>query len=199
MEKRKEGVSLSSGSEVVGDFESTERRLRPSTSSVGEALQNPRERTDPLPQRGKRDRAFASLRTASQPCARSKRIYTTATRSPYSHASAMTTDNTEPSAPPPKKRSFFKKAAWQTAVKPEGDIFSHSNEYKDIVAEEAKRRKEEKEKSEAGRKREEEEERERKRRRFSDEAAEIRVSGSGSKVSPRTGRTGRKGYVNVMV
>ncbi|KAI8935771.1 hypothetical protein NX059_007291 [Plenodomus lindquistii] len=53
-------------------------------------------------------------------------------------------------APAPKKRSLFKRAAWQDAPKKEGeDIFSHSNEFKDIVAEQNRRREEEKRKEEA--------------------------------------------------
>ena len=43
-------------------------------------------------------------------------------------------------APAPKKRSLFKRAAWQDAAKKEDeDMFSHSNEFKDIVAEENRR------------------------------------------------------------
>lgn len=48
-------------------------------------------------------------------------------------------------APAPKKRSLFKRAAWQDAAKRENeDIFSHSNEFKDLVAEENRRKEEEK-------------------------------------------------------
>lgn len=64
-------------------------------------------------------------------------------------------------APVPKKRSLFKRAAWQDAAKKENeDIFSHSNEFKDIVAEES-RRKEEVKRKEAEAKRKAEEERRR--------------------------------------
>lgn len=60
----------------------------------------------------------------------------------------MTSAPPSATAPAPKKRSFFKKAAWQTDAKPEGeenkDMFSHSGEYAEIVAEEARRKKAEK-------------------------------------------------------
>lgn len=64
-------------------------------------------------------------------------------------------------APAPKKRSLFKRAAWQDAAKKEDeDMFSHSNEFKDIVAEENRRREEEKRKQvEVKRKTEEQEKR----------------------------------------
>ncbi|KAH6612528.1 ubiquitin-2 like Rad60 SUMO-like-domain-containing protein [Boeremia exigua] len=65
-------------------------------------------------------------------------------------------------APAPKKRSLFKRAAWQDAAKKENeDIFSHSNEFKDIIAEENRTKEEEKRKqAEAKRKAEAEERRE---------------------------------------
>lgn len=64
-------------------------------------------------------------------------------------------------APAPKKRALFKRAAWQDAAKKENeDMFSHSNEFKDIVAEENRRKEKEREKqAEAKRKAEEEEKR----------------------------------------
>ncbi|KAL1654910.1 hypothetical protein SLS61_002659 [Didymella pomorum] len=66
-------------------------------------------------------------------------------------------------APPSKKRSLFKRAAWQDAAKKGNeDIFSHSNEFGNIVAEENRRKEEAKRKmqDEAKRKAEEEEKRE---------------------------------------
>ena len=110
----------------------------------------------------------------------------------------MTETTPAATAAPPKKRSFFKKAAWQTKVKPEGekdqDIFSHSNEFKDIVAEQTRRKQEEKRiKLEEKRKREES--RERKRRRISDEAEDLKPSRSGSGSSPRSDRKESKAYV----
>lgn len=61
-------------------------------------------------------------------------------------------------APPTKKRSLFKRAAWQDAAKKENeDIFSHSNEFSNIVAEENKRKVEAKEKRQAEAKRQAEE------------------------------------------
>jgi hypothetical protein len=97
---------------------------------------------------------------------------------------------------PPKKRSFFKKAAWQSEVKKEGsknqDIFSHSDEYKDIVAEQERRKKEEREAKEAkeAKKRKLEEDRERKRRKISieDEGIQMPTSGSGSANRHKTQR-----------
>lgn len=58
----------------------------------------------------------------------------------------------EPKAKPAPKRSFFKKPSWQTAAKTEGatqDIFSHSNDYANIVAEKARRLKEEEDRRKA--------------------------------------------------
>jgi hypothetical protein len=87
---------------------------------------------------------------------------------PGAKASTSATSN------PPKKRSFFKKPSWQSETKSENkdagdvDFFSHSGDYKDIVAEQAKRRKEKLVKEEEKRKRKEEE-RESKRRRISEE------------------------------
>ena len=65
-------------------------------------------------------------------------------------------------APAPKKRSLFKRAAWQDAAKQENeDIFSHSNEFSNIVAEENRRKEEARKKqAEAKRKIEEEQKRE---------------------------------------
>jgi hypothetical protein len=94
-------------------------------------------------------------------------------------------------AAPPKKRFAFKKAAWQTAPKPEGeekeDMFSHSNEFRDIIADQTQRRNEEKKKAEEARKKKAEEERERKRRKVTDELQE-RAPGSGSASSARSDR-----------
>ncbi|OSS54902.1 hypothetical protein B5807_01511 [Epicoccum nigrum] len=57
-------------------------------------------------------------------------------------------------APAPKKRSLFKRAAWQDAAKKENeDMFSHSNEFKDIIAEENRRKDEAKRKTEREEKR----------------------------------------------
>ncbi|KAF2441015.1 hypothetical protein P171DRAFT_434710 [Karstenula rhodostoma CBS 690.94] len=100
------------------------------------------------------------------------------------------TDSTNGAAAPPKRRAFgFKKAAWQTAPKKdEQDMFSHSNEFQDIVAEQAKR-KEEKKKAEEAQKRTAEEERHRKRRKVSVESDE----GVRTRSSPRGHRVARKG------
>lgn len=82
-------------------------------------------------------------------------------------------------APPPKKRTFFKKAAWQTQPKAEEgkerDIFSHSNEFKDIAAEENRRQQEERRRKEEERKRKAEERQEQKRRKLSYENEDVKV------------------------
>jgi hypothetical protein len=47
--------------------------------------------------------------------------------------------DTTPGAPAPKKRSLFKRAAWQDQPKAEDeDIFSHRNEFTNIVAEQTR-------------------------------------------------------------
>lgn len=83
-----------------------------------------------------------------------------------------------PHVPAPKKRSLFKRAAWQDAAKDEtGDMFSHANEFQDIVAEQAKRRQEEEQAAEKERQRRQEARREKKRRKVSTEAHEAPVAG----------------------
>jgi hypothetical protein len=87
--------------------------------------------------------------------------------------------DTPAGAPAPKKRSFFKRAAWQDAAKKDSeDIFSHSNEFNDLVAAQNRRKAEERQKAEEQRKIEAEaeqkrkqEQRERKKRRLSVEDA----------------------------
>jgi hypothetical protein len=113
------------------------------------------------------------------------------------------TDSAAGAAPPPKKKFTFKKAAWQTAPQAEEkeqvDIFSHSNEFRDIVAEQTRRKEEEKKKkAEEARKRKADEERERKRQRVSTEAHE-RIPGSGSANSTRESRLSSKGYSSLHV
>lgn len=102
----------------------------------------------------------------------------------------------------PKKRSLFKRAAWQDAAKNEGgDIFSHSNEFNDIVAEEKRRKEEEKRKhEEAKRKAEEEQKRELaekqkkgKRRKVSSDYDEPILPRSNSGDSRRANRLESKG------
>lgn len=84
---------------------------------------------------------------------------------------------------------MFKRAAWQDAAKKEGeDIFSHSSEFKDIVAEENRRKEQAKqEQAEAKRKAEEEQKLEQagkqkkgKRRKVSDDYDEPMLLRSGS-------------------
>ncbi|KZM23003.1 uncharacterized protein EKO05_0008245 [Ascochyta rabiei] len=102
-------------------------------------------------------------------------------------------------APAPKKRSLFKRAAWQDAAKKESeDIFSHSNEFKDIVAEENRQKEEVKRKqAEAQRKAEEQQKRKQaetqekksKRRRVSTDYNEPLLPQSGSGGSGRVTRS----------
>lgn len=102
-------------------------------------------------------------------------------------------------APAPKKRSLFKRAAWQDAAKKEDeDMFSHSNEFKDIVAEQNRRQEEEKRKAEEEakqRKASVSREGKSKRRKVSAEdkkpAIPISESGSPAKASRRNSRTTR--------
>ncbi|KAF2474512.1 uncharacterized protein BDR25DRAFT_331964 [Lindgomyces ingoldianus] len=99
------------------------------------------------------------------------------------------TDNAKNGAKvPPKKRSFFKKAAWQTSAKAEDDqeedIFSHSNSYKDIVAEQAKAKKDEKKRREEERQRTDEI-RQGKKRKVSAESSKTKLPTSGSGDSPQ--------------
>ncbi|OAG00557.1 uncharacterized protein CC84DRAFT_1129363 [Paraphaeosphaeria sporulosa] len=101
------------------------------------------------------------------------------------------TDPTDGAAAPPKRRAFgFKKAAWQTAPKKdEQDMFSHSNEFQDIVAEQAKRQEEKKKAEEAQKQRQKaEEERHRKRRKVSvesDEGVQARSSSRNHRVTSK--------------
>jgi hypothetical protein len=100
------------------------------------------------------------------------------------------------SAGPPKKRSLFKRAAWQDAPKKDGDdMFSHSNEFNDIVAEQARIRAEEKKKAEAARKRKHCEPRDQKRRRISNDTQEPVPTKSSSASKERAGITASKVYV----
>jgi hypothetical protein len=108
------------------------------------------------------------------------------------------TDSVAGAAPAPKKKKFaFKKAAWQTAPKSEEkavDLFSHSNEFRDIVADQAQRKDEERrKKADEERRRKADEERGRKRRKISTEEPE-NPPRSGSASSPRASRLNSKGY-----
>lgn len=108
------------------------------------------------------------------------------------------TDTPAP-APTTKKRSIFKRAAWQDSSKKEGDdIFSHSGEFSDIVAEQTRRQEEEKRKDEERKKRKSAEKPESKRRRISTENEEslpLRVE-KGNSARLGTDRAGSKAYVH---
>lgn len=111
------------------------------------------------------------------------------------------TDATTGTAAPPKKRSFFKKAAWQTAAQAgegqELDMFSHSNEFRDIIAEETRKKNEERRKVEEAHKRKAEEQRERKRRRVSLESEERQTPRRGSGSSTHGSRICSNRYVGL--
>ncbi|KAL6706855.1 hypothetical protein ACN47E_004998 [Coniothyrium glycines] len=114
------------------------------------------------------------------------------------------TETTETApAPAPKKRSFFKRAAWQDSAKKDGDdIFSHSNEFQDIVAEQTRRREEERQKEKEKEKERERDEQsrqqkqagkpERKRRRVSTENDEAALPKSEASSAARISRRGSK-------
>lgn len=107
------------------------------------------------------------------------------------------TDTTQ-GASAPKKRPLFKRAAWQDAAKTEGeDMFSHANEFKDLVVEQARCKDEEEQKAERERRRRQIEQRERKRRKVSPLNEEPIVPKSGSGSRPRK-RTGSKAYANTL-
>jgi hypothetical protein len=109
--------------------------------------------------------------------------------------------DTTPGAPAPKKRSLFKRAAWQDKPKAENeDIFSHSNEFTNIVAEQTRlkaekrlqRLKEKEKEKQAG-------QADRKRRKVSNDHDEQNydtsaLSGSGTGGSARASRTSTKAY-----
>jgi hypothetical protein len=109
--------------------------------------------------------------------------------------------DTTPGAPAPKKRSLFKRAAWQDKPKAENeDIFSHSNEFTNIVAEQTRlkaekrlqRLKEKEKEKQAG-------QADRKRRKVSNDHDEQKydtsaLSGSGTGGSARASRTSIKAY-----
>ena len=100
---------------------------------------------------------------------------------------------TTTSAAPPKKRILFKRPAVQAAAKnEEADIFSHSNEFSDIVALEEKRRAEAKKQAEASRARKHSEPRDRKRRRISNDNEESLPHKSGSDKKAQASRTSSK-------
>jgi hypothetical protein len=101
------------------------------------------------------------------------------------------------SAAPPKKRSLFKRAAWQDAPKKDGaDMFSHTNEFNEIVAEQARIRAEEKKQAEAARKRKHSEPRDQKRRRISNDNEEPVPTNSSSASRERKGKTASKVYAS---
>jgi CRISPR/Cas system CSM-associated protein Csm4 (group 5 of RAMP superfamily) len=145
--------------------------------------------------REKRDRAFkphAPLGPAHAPC-----FTLILAPTPIHALTRLMTDTTE-SASAPKKRSFFKRAAWQDAPKKEGqDIFSHSNEFKDIVAEQNKRIEEEKRKEEEAKQRRKAEHAGNKRRRISTENDEPNNTTNEASSGARATRTSSKAYVYV--
>ena len=101
--------------------------------------------------------------------------------------------DTTTSIAPTKKRSLFKRAAWQDAPKKENeDIFSHSNEFPDIIAAQTKRKAEERKAVEATKQRKNPEPQDRKRRRISNDDDGPALLKCGSSSKPRASRTGSK-------
>ncbi|KAF2280717.1 uncharacterized protein EI97DRAFT_490886 [Westerdykella ornata] len=100
---------------------------------------------------------------------------------------------TEPENPePPKRKRFaFKKAEWQAKKEDDDhrDMFSHSNEFRDIIAEENRRKQEAKRKKEEEKKRKEEEKREKKRAKLSLEREEGQGPGNASLEDHKERRT----------
>jgi hypothetical protein len=96
----------------------------------------------------------------------------------------------------PKKRSLFKRAAWQDAPKSEGDdIFSHSKDFQSIVAQQSQAQDEKRRRAAEERAQKHAAPTERKRRKLSSEHDEPALPGSRSGSSARPGRTGSsKGY-----
>ncbi|KAF2832238.1 hypothetical protein CC86DRAFT_280471 [Ophiobolus disseminans] len=102
--------------------------------------------------------------------------------------------DTADSAPPPKKRSLFKRAAWQDAPKTDGegdDMFSHANEFDKIVAEE-NRLAEEKRRKAHERKRKHDGQADRKQRKVSSDHDEPILPRSGSGSAARATRISSK-------
>lgn len=96
-------------------------------------------------------------------------------------------------APAPKKRSLFKRAAWQDAPAHEGeDIFSHSNEFKNIVAEQNRVEAEKRQKAEEDGKRKQAAQGDWKRRKVSNDHDDIVLPGSGSGSSSHAARNGSR-------
>jgi hypothetical protein len=139
---------------------------------------------------------FSALHGPAPPCRSEGSFAPRAQASCNAHVCLMT-DSKNGAAAPPKKRTFgFKKAAWQTAPQNDGqDMFSHSSEFQEVVAEETKRQHERKEAEEAqkrkmeeAQKREAKEARERKRRKVSIEQDE----GVPARSSPQSREVARK-------
>jgi hypothetical protein len=101
--------------------------------------------------------------------------------------------NTTKDAPAPKKRSLFKRAAWQDAPKDdEEDIFSHSKDFKNIVAEQNRIEAEKKKKADEDRARQQAARGARKRRKVSTDHDDIMLPGSGSGSPSHADRSGSK-------
>jgi hypothetical protein len=124
--------------------------------------------------------------------------YSTLSVQPAQLTSNMT--DTPKDAPPLKKRSLFKRAAWQDSPTNDEDIFSHSKDFKHIVAQQKRY---EAEKKEAERKKKAEEGRERKRKlaatgdrkrnKVSHDNESV-LAGSASGSSPQANETCSKAY-----
>jgi hypothetical protein len=108
------------------------------------------------------------------------------------HAPDLFMSDTTQGAPAPKKRSLFKRAAWQDSPKTDEDIFSHSKDFKYIVAEQHRVEAEKKKKAEEERKRKLAGHGDKKRRKVSNDHDECVLPSSGSGSSRHANRTGSK-------
>jgi hypothetical protein len=158
-------------------------------------VQQAGERTDLHGPFGKRDRATAPLSLALSP---TRSTVTSLSLITHTHAitnTASSMTDTTAGAPVPKKRSFFKRAAWQDAPKEQDDMFSHAKNFKHMVAEQNRREEEEKHtKVEEERIRKYDEKHNRKRHKVSSEVGEASVPTSGWGSPARTRRMSNKAY-----
>jgi hypothetical protein len=110
---------------------------------------------------------------------------------PTVHATRRPMSDPSKSAPAPKKRSLFKRAAWQDAPRnDEEDMFSHSKDFKNIVAEQNRIAAEERRKAEQDRARKQATRGDSKRRKVSTDHDDTALPDGGADSSSRTARTG---------
>jgi hypothetical protein len=150
----------------------------------------------------KRDSASAPLGDRPEGRAGKSRLALTSLRYPEHgqqlstvtlYASAVIMTEPDEGAPAPKKRSFFKRAAWQDAPTKEGeDMFSHASEFTSIVAEQHRLSEEKRRKASEEKKRRLDGRGDKKRRKVSTDGEEPIQPRSGSASSARATRAGSK-------